>query len=155
MDWRVHTLYNAGKPSSFFVVLLHELHFLLFIASSVPYVLGYSFFYLFLGDNFRFHSLIEERSLSFAILILPDIVRYFEHRRWEILPSENARISSKRTHITTETEHPSFLITYWLFCSDRPTNVNRSDYSFALEKLRPEMTKPFFDSNRPLQLRKG
>ena len=26
---------------------------------------------------------------------------------------------------------------YWLFYRDRPTNVNRSDYSFALEKLHP------------------
>ena len=43
-------------------------------------------------------------------------------------------------------------------CRDRPTNVNRSDYiSPKRNNIRgqPEMMMPFFDSNRPLKLRRG
>ena len=42
-------------------------------------------------------------------------------------------------------------------CRDLPTNINRSDYSFALEKLHPgtaENDEAFFDPNLPLQLKK-
>ena len=43
-------------------------------------------------------------------------------------------------------------------CCDLPTNINRSDYSFALEKLHPGMAgkdEALFDPNLPLQLKKG
>ena len=47
---------------------------------------------------------------------------------------------------------------YSQVCRDRPTNVNKSDYISPLRnniRARPEMMKPFFDFNWPLQLRKG
>ena len=63
--------------------LHHRLDSLLFIFPSCSCILGYSFLDLSLGDNYQFHSLIEERDQGFAILFLPnkpDILSIIEQK---------------------------------------------------------------------------